>query len=85
VDLRATDLFSMSKHQPFGYSPVPELGCIRIHHLSPPVSANVTELRSSPRLRKVDGPSRYEAGAYAWGEFPKFDQVVVLDEKKKKN
>ncbi|KAF2450113.1 hypothetical protein P171DRAFT_350795, partial [Karstenula rhodostoma CBS 690.94] len=70
----------MSSHQPFEYYPIPGPGYIRLLHLHPD-SDNPAELRGCLKFHKLSEPSMYEAISYAWGEFPKFNQVIVLDGK----
>lgn len=80
VGAPAIDHFYMSSHQPFEYSPTPGPGYIRLLHLHP-ISANPAELRGCLKFHKLSDPLGYEAISYAWGEFPEFNQVIVLDGK----
>ncbi|OAG06260.1 HET-domain-containing protein, partial [Paraphaeosphaeria sporulosa] len=70
----------MSIRQPFEYSPTPGPDYIRLLYLHP-IAENPAELRGTLKFHKLNEPMVYEAISYAWGEFPKFNQVIVLDGK----
>ncbi|KAJ4304703.1 hypothetical protein N0V90_000230 [Kalmusia sp. IMI 367209] len=85
ADLRvgapASDRALNRKHRLFKYTRLPGQDYIRLLHLKP-VSSNVSELRGSLKIHKLDEHCSFEAISYAWGEFPQFSQVLFLDNNK---
>ena len=71
-------LFSMQVIGAFEYPPLPGPDYIRLLHLEP-TSDDPLELRGQLKVHKLDAHCEYEAISYAWGDFPKCDRPLFLN------